>query len=669
MKWILIVLSLIVSLALAVWVYRADKKRNVPKPWLTALLRFLTVFLTALMVTDPTLIFNEKVIQKPVLFFLQDNSQSIAQNLGNDSLIFHQKNNDLKSRLANDFEIVNLNFGDAISEDSFNTFHTPFTNISHALKSIPQFGNTEGPSAIILETDGLYNKGENPVFIDLPYQSSIYTVSIGDTTVKKDAKIGQVYSNNLVSVNSQWEVRVDVVAQNLEGESARLEVTENGRVLSSEEFKISSHPYDYSFSFLLESKQAGFHKYRLNLTEFDGEINTRNNHKDLFVEVTEEKKKILLAASAPHPDVAALSQALKGLSRYEVTKIESQKIPSTEGFDILILHQLPLTDAPLPDNIPTWLIMGPSSSARVVAQKTNLFRWNGEAASQNVFATVNDGFTAFHLDDNLKSAVSHWPPLYTNLNRVDWSPQVISILNQKGSNRPLWALKPGTTPLAITAGEGLWRWRFYNFKDEKSHDIFDNLVQQTISFLSTNINTQPFNVSMSKSVWSDQEAITFSGTLVDANHEQTNIPEAKLSIIDSSGKSSDFQFEKVGNTYALNIGILPAGNYSYQSELTYRGKKYHQQGHFVVDVQPIELTETGADFGMLYQLASNNNGAAYTLNTMMNLENDLRQNSKLKSRIIEQTVEKTLIDWPWFLAIIILVATTEWLLRKYWMAQ
>src|SRR5690348_18436131 len=112
----------------------------------------------------------------------------------------------------------------------------------------------------------------------------------------------------------------------------------------------------------------------------------------------------------------------------------------------------------------------------------------------------------------------------------------------------------------MTTGEGIWRWRVYEYRNFSSHNVIDECIRQTISFLSANANERPFQVAMPKHVWSDQEAVTLNAYLLNANNEQVNTPDVQLVITDSTGKKQNFTFERAGTGYRLNIGVWAGGS-------------------------------------------------------------------------------------------------------------
>ena len=71
----------------------------------------------------------------------------------------------------------------------------------------------------------------------------------------------------------------------------------------------------------------------------------------------------------------------------------------------------------------------------------------------------------------------------------------------------------------------------------------------------------------------------------------------------------------------------------------------------------------------MYTLAAKNNGATFNTQNMLAVYDSIVANNSIKPLLSEQIEQADLIDWKWLFAIILLIATAEWLLRKYWMAM
>src|SRR5690606_2573106 len=208
------------------------------------------------------------------------------------------------------------------------------------------------------------------------------------------------------------------------------------------------------------------------------------------------------------------------------------------------------------------------------------------------------------LPQNIRAVADRLPPITVPAGKIQLAPGAQALLVDKNNSEfPLWALQQGAVPTAIVTGDGLWRWRMYEFKNFGNTNIVDECIRQTISFLSTADAGKPFRVTLPKYVWSDQEPVIFNAYLRNANNEPVNEPEVSITIKDSSGNETPYSFEKAGNAYQLNIGIRAGGAYNYSATTVYNGKDLTATGTFVVESIPLELMETGADYDMLYSLA------------------------------------------------------------------
>lgn len=679
MLWLWILLAVLIASGAGYLMYRADVKRAVPHPWATATLRGIVVFLTLLLLLTPVFTITKHETQKPIVVFLQDDSRSVADALGKDSTAYRNTAKQLLKQLEDKYKVVTWNLEGSNGQDSLFDYRNQATDLSTALSKVQEYYGTQNLGAVVLATDGRYNQGVNPVYQQLSLKGPLYTVGIGDTNLQKDVRVGQVYANKTVSVNNSFEIRADVLATRSKGYNNAVRLTENGNTLATATMSVNADRFDRSLSFTIKADKPGLHHYVITAPIAEGEVNTANNRRDVFVEVIDEQKHILIAALAPHPDVKAIKEALAGLENYKITVRVNNDFPSLlDDYDILVLHQLPgqgyrSNPTVIRANLPAWYIMGGRTDYMALANvntKKPIAASIGSNAGRNVFAAYNPSFNSFTLPQNIRAVVDRFPPLSVPTGKIQLVPGAQALLVDKNSNDvPLWALMPGKTPTAVITGDGLWRWRMYEYKNFGNSNVIDESIRQTISFLSTATNDKPFKVSQPKYIWSDQEGISFNAYLRNANNEPINDPEVKISIRDSAGKETPYSFERSGNAYQLNIGIRAGGTYTYNASVSYNGKSYSSSGTFVVESVPLELMETGADYDMLYSLAKNNNGAFFPASQISSVYDSIAANQDIKP-VIETNLETVpLIDRKWFFFLILLFAVAEWLLRKYWLAQ
>ncbi len=669
------ILALVLSFAIGYWVYRADKKRNISYPLLTASLRFVVVFLTFLLLLAPLFRIKETVTKKPIVLFLQDNSTSIAQALRKDSANYQQNSLSLLDQLTQEYQVVKWGFGTEIQKDTLFQYTQPSTNMSQALTSAVDFYGQQNLAAIIMATDGRFNEGAHPLYLNLPFEGSLYTIAIGDTAVQKDVRISAVYANKSVLLNSQFEIRFDVLATQCKGynEEVRLINVSNNQTIKTTSLSIASDNFDKTVSFQVQAEKPGLHHFIIDLPKAAGEKNSTNNRKDVFVEVVQEKKNILLIAAAPHPDVNTIREALKGHESYSLTIVSVDKIPKDlSPYQLFILQGLPSTTIAIPNEIlkkPTWFLMSKGSNSAAI-QATQIATLSVNTLNfQNQFAQFSSGFNSFILPPNYQAVMDKMPPLSCPVGKVEPGINTTVLLTSKTNGQPLWFLQQGAVARAILIGEGLWRWRMYEYKFFNKQEVIDEMIRQTVTFLTANSQEKPFNVQLPKAIWKDKEAINFNAYLLNENKEQINSEEVKMVISDSSGAKQYYLFAKSGSAYQLNIGSRAAGSYHYMATVSYKGKNYTEQGDFTVQDIPIESLESGADYSLLYALSNQYKGHVVMPSQEASLLDSLKNNNHIKPIIQEYDKTIPLIDWKWYFILILTLATIEWLLRKYWMAQ
>ncbi len=676
MQVLLWAIAIILSAGAAWWVYRADKKRGTPYPWLTATLRGVVVFLALLLLLAPVISITSNETQKPVVVFVQDNSSSIATALGKDSSAYQKNTQSLIDKLSGDYKVITWNLNGNTSADSLFRYTTQSTDISKALENVQEYYGAQNLGAVVLATDGKYNQGSNPLFQQLSLQSPLYTVGIGDSSMQKDLRIAQVYSNKTVSLNSNFEIRADIIATLCNGYSNSIQLTEDGQTITSTPLGINNNQFDRTISFSIKATKAGLHHYTIIAPTSDGEQNTANNRKDVFVEVVDEQKKILIAAAAPHPDIKAIQEALSALESYKVTVAMADEMPSLQDYKVVILHQLPSQFLNNNRNITTmrkaaWYILGSQTHPAAAMQLSTPVQMSiNPLASRDLYPAYNAAFNSFSVPQNMQAVMEKMPPLSVPQGNIQAQPNADVLFRQRDSEQqPLWVLQQGNPSTAITTGEGIWRWRMYEYKNFNTHNTIDECIRQTVSFLAANSNEKPFYIQLSKYVWSDQENIGMNAYLLNATNQQVNNADVQLVITDTSGRKQNFSFEKSGSSYRLNTGIWAAGTYNYAARAVYNGTTYTSNGSFVVEHMPLEQMETGADYNMLYTLAGKYNGGFVPAASITSLADSIKKNTNIKPVIQSNIQSVPLVDWKWYFLLILIFAVAEWLLRKYWLAQ
>jgi hypothetical protein len=611
--------------------------------------------------------------QKPLVVFLQDNSQSARKALNTQESAFNKSRKALLSKLSDKFRVVTWNLNGPIPADSLNRYSGSSSNLGKPIDDlISQFGQ-QNLSTVIIASDGNFNEGKNPIYSSFPLNTFVYAVALGDTARMADARVGKLYANKTVSLNSDWELMADIVAENINAPEIRIDLQdETGKKLGNTTLRNQSGTISRQLSFPMKATEEGLHQYVVRIEPVSSESNVVNNRNTITVQVLAEKKKILLVYAAPHPDIKAISAALQGHKQYELELREFATLPqNTDAYAAVIVHQLPAPGKYLPSgwtkgkNI--WYIAGAQTDFNELNRLQQTTRFVPGMSRPTMQISANKGFSLFNTPADLPAVSEQLPPLRSAGDCSAYGSAQVLFTEREG--RPLWSISAGNPATAVTSGEGIWRWRLYEFKNFGKQTTIDDCILQTLNLLSNAARDRRFRVASAKNNWSSGEQILMNAWLNNAAGAPINTPEITLSVKDSSGKTAKYSFERSGNRYQLNIGALAAGTYDYTATVNTEGKSYTDAGRFFVTETNIELLNVHCNYPLLFALAKQNRGQTFGPDRLDALFDSISKNTAIKPVLIEREEPVDLISRTWIFFLILALATTEWLLRKYWMAM
>ncbi|RYY07645.1 MAG: hypothetical protein EOP43_02660, partial [Sphingobacteriaceae bacterium] len=418
------IICLTIAILYASGLYLLSAKKQITQRGLLFAIRTIAVFIISFLLLAPLFKTVEKRLQKPLVLILQDNSLSVKQfqtkNFKQKS--FFEDLRQLKNNLGNDYEVREFHFDKKLLNEFSDSLNGKQTDISAALQNLNnQFGN-QNIGAVILASDGLYNRGSSPLNIAPNLKTNIYTIALGDTISQKDILIDHAEYNKTAFLGNDFTADVYVEAKQNKGNNLHLQVTEAGKTVVKQQVKVLSSDFKITVPVKIKADKKGIHKYQISLLPVSGEISTSNNTAAIYVEVIDNRKKILILYDAPHPDVAAIRQSLEKNQNYEVkTSLWADFDQRTlNNYNLLILEQLPnnriniqpsLSQA-AKQKISLWYLLGAQSNLSQLntLQKTvNISSTNQSA--QEVFAAPDASFTAFILSDSARTKISNLPPL------------------------------------------------------------------------------------------------------------------------------------------------------------------------------------------------------------------------------------------------------------------
>lgn len=680
--WFIIV-CLLSGIAVAWLTYSGAKNKatfSQRKTWLLATLRALSFFLIFYLLFAPLLRYISREVEKPVVVLLQDNSQSLV--LNSDSSYYrneYEKQVETFQReLGEDFIIETFDVGNEVSDTAQFSFTDKQTDLSQALESVESKYFNRNLGAVILASDGIYNRGNNPLYAPYPFQSPLFTVALGETEIRKDLLIAKVNHNPLAFLNNDFPIEVLVQAKKLKGQSSSLSISHKGAVLATKPVNIGDDAYFEAFQFLIPAREVGLQRFEVKLQTINGEFSIENNLVDVFIEVVDGRQKVLILSDGVHADVGAIKQALQANQTIEVeSALTNDFKKNLKNYSLVILHQLPsktnastkIIEEATEANIPLWIIMGEQSnwlSWNKLNMGFNLQNFRNEF---NVSSPIyNEAFGLFTLSDELLKAIKTWPPLDVPYGDIKLQADVNVFLKQKignvSTNFPLMAFQTrGSQKFAYLMGEGIWRWRLQNYANNRSHQLFNELVSKVVQFLSLKLNKNRFIVQAKRSIY-ENERMIFDAELYNESYETVKNAEIALTLTDESKKEYQYTFSKSENNYRLDVGLFAPGVYNYNAKTTLNGAAFESKGQITVKPLKIEQVNTTADHSLLFSLAEKHRGKMFLKNQWLDLAKEIKNNPEIKPISYSQSSLNEWINLKWLFFMAFVLLAIEWFLRR-----
>lgn len=674
----------IISCLLSYFLYRNHSSLiDVPKYIKFGLftLRSFSFFFLSLLLLQPEFKKQEKIEEEPLIVFLQDNSSSIISNA--DSLYYKMNYIPFLDSLFQSIEskIDVLSFSNSVNQ-GFSEFTGETTNLSLALNAVHDIYANTNVQAYIMASDGIYNQGMHPLYLEMNLNAPLYTLLLGDTIEHPDALIHSVKSNKITYLGNQTAVEVVVQADQMKNTKLLLEVFDDSKksIIYSEQIDVSSSNYLNKISFFISSDVAGVQKYYAELTSILPEKNIVNNKKAFFIDVIDDRKKILLLFSTPHPDVGVIKESLELHDQYELdvkristTKNDLLDVDIHNDYSLVILHQLNQekninTIFNLNSQTPVWYIIGKNSDLTSFNNNQNFVKFMNEDNSFEYENTiVNRNFSSFLMNDSLIDFLSLSSPFLMPFSNVSITNLSDVLLYKKigslNTQQPILFFVEDEYKSGYLLGEGLWRWRLNDSYLNNNNELFNQFVGKITQYLLLDEEKSRIHINY-RSIQSSHEHIVFEAELYNKNFELTNSQDITMKIIDSLGNHYDYRFNPNQSTYSLDVGLLPAGSYDFIAESNFGNDVLSETGSFVISDFSLEKSSLVANHILLSDMSFKHNGTMYSLNNVSDLLLNIVESSDFKPKTYMNYYYQPLIHFQLLLILILLTLFLEWILRR-----
>lgn len=657
-------------------------------PWSTTInyvlasLRVLLVAFICFILLEPFIQSINNYYQKPLMVIAIDNSESVAINSSEEEMVsLKQSLSEIENGLIDkgyDVNILDLK-GTPINEIDSIKFDNSTTDLSQQFNKVKSGYSNFNLAGVVLFSDGIFNGGYSPLAISTNYP--IYTVGLGDTSSIKDLAIRDIKHNSTVLEGNSLLLEVLVLNTGYANITSKIAVYRKGRVVSTESIVFNSGQSLYKKMLTIPIEGNGKQSLNISLKPVDEEYTVINNTQTIYFDVIDAQKKILILAAAPHPDLKAIKSSIEVSEYYEVDL--AYELPIELDYSLIIAHQYPSVKTSTNDRtgfieseVPKMMIIGASNDFRFIRNDLPFLR-TSNASGKVDFAkpVVNTSFDQFQLEDSFLEWVSDLPPIempyglaVDNLITDDFLHQQIgSVVTEK----PLLVFTSfNEQRMGVLLGTNIWKWKLDEYRINQTHDNFNALISKTIQFLSSSPSRKRFYVKPQKEFYEKGEDVLFNTEAYNALFERVIGKRVDLNLSTEEGEKSSYSFVPINENSVYKIPNLPEGVYSYLAttnadESENASEKYYASGQFVIKKLNKEALNPVADFDLLQKLAERSKGRFYELKNIGQFNNQI-ENLNPVSTIHTTKENEAIINLKLVLIMLILLATAEWFLRKFY---
>ena len=643
-------------------------------------IRFLTVSLIAFLLLGPLIRYIQNTVIEPGYVVAVDNSLSIPETYTEQD--FNQLITDLDetvSALSSEYQnlkIVDLAGSDyaSIQDIEFDETSTDLNNVLHKIESEYEGKNLAG---VVLISDGIYNMGSSPIYSNFGFP--VYSIGIGDTIEKEDIILKYLNHNKIVYQGNKFVLQAEIYNKGYRGSTVSVDIRKKGITVQSKILQIGAENGLNILEFELEAEESGMQRYEVIVNPLSSEFSIDNNRLDAFIEVVEGKEKILVLASAPHPDLKALKNIIEKNDNYEIEMvIPGFNNKNEDKFDLVILHQLP-------DNRNTYsteiqqIINNGTPVLFILGSRTNFNRFNATNRTMsikpmrnqkdNVFVSLNSNFSLFNLDESFKKIHSDLPPIPVPFGEYTMKGESEIVLYQRigkiTSQKPLLIInKNPNVKEALLTGEGIWKWRLNEYLFTKEFAGVDNLFNKVVQYLSAKEDRRKFRVYPLRTENWDNEPVIFETEIYNDIYEKIYDQKIDLTLRDEENNQYDYSYIISQANSQFKISGLKPGVYSYSAKTLQDGRNSSSDGMFAIKKLLVEISNLKADFNLLKELSRRSSGKSYTKTDLNIISQDI-ESSNPRSLIYSSENYLAIINLKWIFFLILFLISVEWGIRKY----
>lgn len=682
-SFVQLILLFLVPLAVSTLLYIRDEDITKKWRWLLTSFRFISIFVVILLLFQWKWFGQQSIIVKPTLAIVVDDSESMAE----DSMrVASFLKNDLPKLQDAGYHVDVFNLAqEKIKIDTLQFKRNESALLSSIHKLVSSYENENHLVGVIALSDGIVNSGVSNAS-NILTSTPIHSFGFGDISAKKDVRVVSFSSNKSALINNSFEIAAQLAATGFVNQRVELVLKKEGKVVQKKDWFISNRSDFLRISFFEKASEKGFVSYQLEINAPADDKNKQNNSKSTVIEIVEGKKKVLILANSPHPDIRMFEAVLASSSQYDV-KTHVLSIGSSganlnkmadETYEWVIAHQLPsslpasetLLSTFIRKNTPVFFVVGAQTSISQLNKLQKSLQISVTSTrSDKVRGALANGQESLLIDTEMGEMFSDFPPVLSPYGAFQLDPNSQVILEQVvgtvKTNKPLLFVHSSeSSPLGFFVGDGLWQWRMGSFQEKGEFAVFDSFWLKMFQLIEKKSESNQLRVIPTKEMFNQGESVELMVETFNVLGEPLSNQLVFLEIQNKTNFKKSFEVTSEVPATSFKQSGLREGMYTYRAEATLNGKKVETSGYFEVTNTNKELEVREADHDLLLTISGTSKGQFVTGDNSSSLIKYLSETIPAGKVVVREEWMDT-IDWTSLFVILLVCLSIEWGVRKY----
>jgi len=561
----------------------------------------------------------------------------------------------------------------------------------------------ESPAALFLLTDGHDFEMTSPAKTALAARARsmpIYTVPMGAAGKVRDVSMRIANYQPYCYINQKARVSAIARFTGCENEFVAVQLLRDGKVIETKQIATREEA-EAPVDFIVTEPAAGQFEYEVRAQPVYGETVTANNSAITYLNVLDDKIRVLMVEGAPYWDSTFLQRTLMRNDKIDLDAViqyspkqarrirkspglETLALPATredfKAYDVVILgskvgqlldagQQAALMSFVLDDTGIVICARGPTGLAPEAAAVLEPVVWESITTVEGDLNVSREGRSSppFQLLSSFRSDDRALPPLTAawQVKEVRTLAATLAVtrgsVGQGGPDFPAFIHRPAGRGQVLGVGAGdLWHWAFQSDATAREA-LFDRLWDQIIVWMvassdrspgaQNRLRTSAANLPLGEEV---RLRLQFKGT--------TPPVAPVVSILAPDGTTAQVTMTPTNDPMAFEAGHVSSQTGRYRAEITLPdGKK--EAARFMVYQENREATEVSADRTYLKKLAESSGGQMLEPGDFPGFLKTLKASLQPADKRFRMV---SLWDQPWVLYVLISFFALDWYLRRRW---